>query len=145
MHYIRRGRSLCFLVHVVRVCREHRAIWNVLPFLFRASRLGPAPDLSSDWLEVSHQIQRARARRDAAEKWPDKSDLFQYECAIGVESVARIAEEREGEQPKEKRNNWSLSAMVGDHTISGDSALTQRSKNGLSCKMVLQAVGKVLR
>ncbi|KAK3548855.1 hypothetical protein QTP70_021030 [Hemibagrus guttatus] len=35
--------------------------------------------------------------------------------------------------------------MVGDHTISGDNALTQRSKNGLSCKMVLQAVGKVLR
>ncbi|MCJ8733571.1 hypothetical protein PDJAM_G00225090 [Pangasius djambal] len=35
--------------------------------------------------------------------------------------------------------------MVGDHSISGDSALTQRSKSGLSCKMVLQAVGKVLR
>ncbi|XP_051952965.1 MOB kinase activator 2-like isoform X1 [Xyrauchen texanus] len=36
--------------------------------------------------------------------------------------------------------------MVGDHTITGDSALSSRSpKNGLSCKMVLQAVGKVLR
>ncbi|XP_056622442.1 MOB kinase activator 2b isoform X1 [Triplophysa dalaica] len=36
--------------------------------------------------------------------------------------------------------------MVGDHCISGESAISPRSpKSGLSCKMVLQAVGKVLR
>lgn len=39
--------------------------------------------------------------------------------------------------------------MVGDHcTLSGDNTalLSQKTpKNGLSCKMVLQAVGKVLR
>ncbi|XP_050990884.1 MOB kinase activator 2b isoform X1 [Labeo rohita] len=44
------------------------------------------------------------------------------------------------------RSDRVFGNMVGDHTITADSALTQRSsKNGLSCKMVLQAVGKVLR
>ncbi|KAG6931046.1 MOB kinase activator 2, partial [Chelydra serpentina] len=45
------------------------------------------------------------------------------------------------------RPSFSLCTMVGDHcNLSGDRpVLSQNPKTGLSCKMVLQAVGKVLR
>uniref|UniRef100_A0A8C4Y8T9 MOB kinase activator 2 n=5 Tax=Testudinoidea TaxID=8486 RepID=A0A8C4Y8T9_9SAUR len=44
-------------------------------------------------------------------------------------------------------SSFSLCTMVGDHcNLSGDRpVLSQNPKTGLSCKMVLQAVGKVLR
>lgn len=109
--------------------------------LFRVCALAPPPTsvlIGPKFATRSSERNGARARRDAGEKWQDDSELCQCERASGVESVARISKEI-------NRSNWSSSAMVGDHTISGESALTQRPKNGLSCKMVLQAVGKVLR
>lgn len=74
-----------------------------------------------------------------------RANLISFNVNARPESSLKERKKRNSQIKIKRRNNWSLSAMVGDHTISGDSALTQRSKNGLSCKMVLQAVGKVLR
>ncbi len=57
--------------------------------------------------------------------------LFSVQCSCKLRVYARAR----------RRSKRASGNMVGD-----DSALAQRSpKNGLSCKMVLQAVGKVLR
>lgn len=110
-------------------------------FTFPGLRFGSASYLCSDWSEVRHQIQRAERSACAQRRGWKAAGRFRalsMWTPSRVESVARISKEI-------NRSNWSSSAMVGDHTISGESALTQRPKNGLSCKMVLQAVGKVLR